>query len=136
VRVFVDANVLFSAAKSDGAVRSLLTQLLVGRHTLCVDAYVVSEARRNLERKGPESIAALEVLLGRSEVSAHRPHALRPELAALLPDKDQPVLAAAIRLRCEALVTGDRSHFGSLYGSTLDGVTIHSPRPLAEALLS
>ena len=51
-----------------------------------------------------------------------------------LPDKDQPVLAAAIRLRCDVLVTGDRTQFGAGYGRTFDGVTIHSPRLLAEAL--
>jgi len=45
------------------------------------------------------------------------------------------VLAAAIRHGCAALVTGDRSHFGPLYGKTIRGVTIHSPRSIAEALL-
>lgn len=58
------------------------------------------------------------------------------EWLPLLPDKDQPVLAAAIRYGCTALVTGDRMHFGSLYGQTIQGVTIHSPRSLAELLLS
>lgn len=52
-----------------------------------------------------------------------------------LPEKDQPVLAAAIHLDCDALVTGDRTHFGAGYGKTFDGVTIYSPRMLAEALL-
>jgi len=36
--------------------------------------------------------------------------------------------------RFVALVTGDRTHFGALYGRTIHGVTIHSPRTLAEAL--
>ena len=45
------------------------------------------------------------------------------------------MLAAAVRLRCEALVTGDRSHFGALYGKTVAGAGIHSPHSLAEALL-
>ena len=45
------------------------------------------------------------------------------------------MLGAAIRLRCDALVTGDRTHFGALYGRTIAGVTIHSPRSLAEARL-
>jgi hypothetical protein len=40
-----------------------------------------------------------------------------------------------VRLGCEALVTGDRSHFGALYGKTVAGVAIHSPRSLAEAVL-
>jgi hypothetical protein len=33
------------------------------------------------------------------------------------------------------LVTGDRKHFGALYGKTLGGVKIHSPRSLADAAL-
>ena len=32
-------------------------------------------------------------------------------------------------------MTGDRSHFGAFYGKTLGGVTVHSPRSLAEMLL-
>jgi hypothetical protein len=30
------------------------------------------------------------------------------------------------------IVTGDRTHFGAGYGHTFGGVTIHSPRTLAE----
>ena len=58
------------------------------------------------------------------------------EAVRSLPEKDRPVLAAAIDLRCQALITGDRTHFGTLYGKTVGGVTIHSPRSLAEALLT
>ena len=43
------------------------------------------------------------------------------------------------RLPCgepsDALMTGDRTHFGKLYGTTIEGVTIHSPRSLADAVL-
>ena len=53
-----------------------------------------------------------------------------------LPPKVCPVLAAAIRLGCDALVTGDRKHFGSAYGLKAGGATIHSPRSLAEAVLA
>jgi hypothetical protein len=35
---------------------------------------------------------------------------------------------------CVYLVTGDRTHFGALYGRTIRGVTIVSPRELAEEL--
>ena len=52
------------------------------------------------------------------------------------PDReDRPVLAAAIRLGCDVLVTGDRTHFGAGYGRMFGGVTIHSPRTLAERIL-
>ncbi len=52
-----------------------------------------------------------------------------------LVDKDRPVLAAAIRLRCDALITGDRTHFGHLYGKAVAGVLVLSPTE-AVALIS
>ena len=60
MRVFVDANVLFSAAKSDGAVRRLLRLLLERGHECWADGYVVAEARRNLLAKGPDALEVLE----------------------------------------------------------------------------
>lgn len=53
---------------------------------------------------------------------------------AWLPEKDRAVLAAAMRLRCDALVTDDRPHCGASYGRSLGGVTLQSPRSLAERL--
>jgi hypothetical protein len=40
-----------------------------------------------------------------------------------------------MRLECAVLVTGDRTHVGALVGQTVHGVTFHSPRSLAEAVL-
>jgi predicted nucleic acid-binding protein len=135
VRIFLDANVLFSAAKSDGAVRRLVRLLLKRGHECWADTYVVAEARRNLLVKGAASVLALDDLLDRLHVAPARAEgSLRPE-ANWLPEKDRPVLAAAIHLRCDALVTGDRTHFGSGYGRVFGGVVIHSPRSLAEAAL-
>ena len=69
MRVFLDANVLFSAAKSDGAVRELLRLLLQAGHECWVDDYVVFEARRNLRTKGAEALTAFETLLTRVRFS-------------------------------------------------------------------
>lgn len=135
MRVFVDANILFSAAKSDGAVRRLLRLLVENGHECCADAYVVAEARRNLAVKGPEALAAFEALLRRLRVAGTASsRSVHSKNAAWLPEKDRPVLAAAIGLRCQALVTGDKTHFGPAYGQTFDGVTIRSPRSMLDAL--
>ena len=134
MRVFLDANVLFSAAKSDGAIRELLGILVSSGHRLVADVYVLEEARRNLERKGPAALVRLGEIIGDVEVTAFRPPGRLPAAAGALPAKDAPVLAAAIRLRCDALVTGDRTHFGPLFGRSISGVTIYSPRMLVEAL--
>ena len=135
MRVFLDANVLFSAAKSDGAVRALVRVLVDGGHEGWVDEYVITEARRNLGMKGAEAMATFDALLAHFKFGAmNKP---LPDLVQLdwLPEKDRPVLSAAMRLRCEALVTGDSTHFGAGYGKVFGGVTIHSPRSLADALL-
>lgn len=134
LRVFLDANILFSAAKSQGAVRELLRRLEEAGHVLCADAYVVEEARRNLALKGPEALAALGGLIAAIEVALFRPCRLSAQVASLVHEKDRPVVAAAVRMRCQVLLTGDRTHFGSLYGETLLGVVVHSPRSLAEWL--
>jgi predicted nucleic acid-binding protein len=138
MRVFLDANVLFSAAKSDGAVRALLRLLSERGHECWADTYVLAEARRNLEVKGPQAVLVLETLRARIRVTAARAPASDPTSARLLSwlhEKDRPVLQAAIALGCDALVTGDRKHFGAGYGRAFGGVTIHSPRSLAEEVL-
>jgi len=136
MRIFLDANILFSAAKSDGAVRRLLDLLIGAGHECWADGFVAEEAQRNLAAKFPEGLPVLDVLLSRLHVGPI--HAPDPVLEGVLPlpEKDRPVLAAAIRHRCEALVTGDRTHFGRLYGKAIHGVTIHSPRSIAETFLA
>jgi len=135
MRIFLDANILFSAAKSDGAIRHLLALLREAGHECCVDGFVVEEARRNLALKAPAGGVALVKLLARLHVANVQPFNSALDAELPLPPKDRPVLAAAIRLRCDALITGDRTHFGALYGKVVRGVTIHSPQSIAELLL-
>ena len=134
MRIFLDANILFSAAKSAGAIKRLLALLLDTGHECWVDGFVITEARRNLELKAPNSLDAFDRLLRGLRVAAVRTP--DPGLGATLPlaEKDRPILAAAIHLGCHALLTGDRTHFGELYGHSIHGVTIHSPRSLAQEL--
>jgi predicted nucleic acid-binding protein len=136
MRVFLDANVLFSAAKSDGAMRRLLTMLRDSGHVCVADAYVVEEARRNLAAKAPDAVRALDRVLSAIEEVGIRTGEVELDRTLPLPEKDKPVLASAIGNRSDVLVTGDRTHFGALYGRTVRGVAIHSPRSLAETLLS
>jgi predicted nucleic acid-binding protein len=134
VRIFLDANILFSAAKSPGAIRRMLELLIDAGHECWVDGFVIAEVRRNLELKAQTSLPDFDRLLTSMRVAVIRMP--DPELDATLPlvEKDRPILAAAIHLHCHALVTGDRTHFGELYGHSIHGVTVHSPRSLAEEL--
>jgi len=65
------------------------------------------------------------------------PMASGPLAAALspeLPEKDRPVVASAIQHRCQILLTGDKAHFGPLYGRTIASVEILSLDSFARKL--
>jgi len=134
MRIFLDANILFSAAKSDRAIRQLLRLLLDARHVCVIDEFVVAEARRNLVAKYPKAVSELDSIVLAIGVNPFASDANSTPEVVWLPEKDRPVLASAIRLRCDALLTGDRTHFGAGYGKTFSGVTIYSPRSLVEAI--
>jgi hypothetical protein len=84
MRIFLDANILFSAAKSAGAVRGFLGDLKAGYHMLVADAYVVGEARRNIETKFPTALGDFESVLAQveffTEVCGSLPAEIAPEL--------------------------------------------------------
>ena len=135
MRIFLDANVLFSAAQTEGAVRKLVTRLHKSDHQLVADAHMWEEARRNLLARYPSALAALDALTRTIRIFPLRN---TDQSAESLPidDKDKPVLAAAISLGCDALITGDRTHFGHLFGTAVQGVTIYSPKLAARSLMA
>ena len=135
LRIFLDANILFSAAKSDGPIHSLIVRLLDAGHECWVDGYVIDEARRNIGAKASARVPSLDALLSKVHLAATAPATLGDGLEGLA-EKDRPVVAAAAALSCEILVTGDRTHFGKFYGRLLHGVRIHSPRSLYDQLFS
>lgn len=135
MRIFLDANILFSAARTDGAVRHLLALCEGAGYELWADAYVFEEARRNLAAKTPGGLPVLNAMATRITIGGLiAGNSLLPD-TLVLPEKDRPVVAAAIHHRCDILVTGDRTHFGPLYGTTIRGVTVLSPAMLAESIL-
>ena len=92
--------------------------------------YALEEARRNLAAKFPKGIKALERLARRCEVSFQLTTVLEVEL----PLKDMPILGGAIAGGATHLLTGDERDFGRLWGKTIQGVKVVSPRMLAEEL--
>jgi predicted nucleic acid-binding protein len=129
MRVFLDANLIFSAAQTGSPSRQLI-EALAGHATLTTHPAVWHEAERNLQTKRPDWLPGLASL--RALLQFHAGAAPCPNVG--LPAKDQPVLAAAIAARADRLVTGDRAHFGPLFGQTIQGVRILSTRMMAEEM--
>lgn len=119
-RVFLDANVLFSAAyRPTSKLRELWRRPDV---ELLTSAYAVEEALRNLD--DGEQRQGLGKLLESVTVVGEAPErALQVELAA----KDRPILAAAIEARATCLLTGDLRDFGRFIGRSVEGVRIAQP---------
>jgi uncharacterized protein len=129
VRVFLDANVLFSAAyRETGSVRAFFGLADAGACTLVSSAYAIEEARRNVVLKHPQRVRDLEALVAILETCPE------PSAATLawasntgLRGKDAPILAAAVDAHCHVLATGDRSDFASLFGRRLRGTLVMLP---------
>ena len=121
-RVFLDANVLFSAAYPSGAGLQRLWKLAEAQ--LLASSYAVEEARRNLSR--PSQKARLTRLL-RTVNFVAEPDDLTLPTAIELPVKDRPILAAAIAAKATHLLTGDIKHFGRYFGRSIAGVLILPP---------
>ena len=130
MRIFLDANILFSAANPSGSIRQLLTIARAAGHECWADAHVIREAHRNLFLKQRERIPDFEHLLGEIHFASKVPNLPLPPLETPLPENDSRVLAAAIANKCEAFVTGDQTHFGPLYRKAVGGVKICSPPSL------
>ncbi|MBI1728577.1 MAG: PIN domain-containing protein [Candidatus Rokubacteria bacterium] len=114
LRVFLDANILFTAAYSPDGLSALLVELgAAGRVTLLTSPLAIVEAERNLEAKRPVALPTLRrsltaVRVVREPAPADVERLTPPELAS----KDRPLLAAAIAAHATHFVTGDVADFG------------------------
>lgn len=122
-RVFLDANVLFSAAYRADAGLSRLFRLR--RCTLVTSDYAVEEAVRNLP--DPAQRARLDVLLERVTLVCGTFDNVPLPTGVALPDDDLPILRAAMAARCTHLATGNLRHFGRHLGTRVGGVLIVRP---------
>ena len=122
-RVFLDANVLFSAAyRHDSDLRQFFK---LRNARVITSAYAVEEARRNLST--PQQRKDLDRLCASIEIVPAvipEPH---PHHGIDLPESDRPIFAAALSARATHLVTGDAKDFGRYYGQTVEGILILPP---------
>lgn len=129
MRVFLDANVLFSASQPGSALARLIAAAM--RHaSLLTSEVACAEARRNIALKRSGWLATFEALLEEIEVV---PSAVFP-LPVTLDEKDVPLLCAAIRARSDFFVSGDRKDFGHLSETRVHEVPVITPLRLAEIL--
>lgn len=124
---FLDADVLFSAALGGRVFGTILELGRAGIVRLVTSEACVREAFENLRRKRPEAPTSLNGVL--SDVEAFEMRQLDEDWATpLVGSPDAHVLAAARALGARWLVTGDRTHFGSLMGRADTPIGVVTPR--------
>jgi predicted nucleic acid-binding protein len=121
VKVFLDANILFSAADPESATRKLLLKVLEAGEAV-TSFHAVEEARRNLECKRPASLPGFADVMKLVRITL----AFSAVRVEGVPEHDMPIIAAAVGERCTHLWTSDKRHFGRLYGTAVNGVLIVS----------
>ncbi len=108
MKLFVDANVLFTAAYSPKGKAAFFFDSLAS--FIVTSDYAAEEARRNILAKKPASSAWLENILAQIKIIASAQGDTCP---IDLPSKDQPVFLSALRTKATHLLTGDLKDFGA-----------------------
>ena len=98
IRVFLNANVIFTAAHNPEGNGSALFTLATERgYDVISSQYAIDEASRNIAVKYPECMAKLARLVASlTPVAEPSADAISRALAYNVPQKDLPILAAAI----------------------------------------
>ena len=130
VRVFLDANVLFSASDLRSRTAETLRTLIQQNHEVVTNSYAWGEVWRNVSTKCPHWLSSLERFRDVVEIIDASVNPVDVECV----EKDIPILAGAIGAQCTHLWTGDKAHFGKFYGKKTHGVTVVSSILLAELL--
>jgi predicted nucleic acid-binding protein len=119
-RLFLDANVLFSAAFRPDS--GLLVLWKFPDVALCSSRYALEEARANL---ADENQRLRLVKLSEAVEFFEAGLAAFPRSVSL-PPKDAPILRAAFAARATHLLTGDIRHFGPYFGKQI-GIAVMRP---------
>jgi len=136
-RIFLDTNVLFSGLYSSrGVPATILEEFIKGDIEIVISQQVLEELVNTIKEKLPEALPALETLLMNMppEVVAD------PEPGDILPWRgklslgDASILAAAIKVKPDYFVTGDR-HFLEVSGLVKKaGLIITTPTGLLKVI--
>ena len=110
IRLFLDANVLFTAAHNPTGKAALIIELgSQGYWEVVTSSHAIEEARRNVAMKFPQSLKRLDSLI---QLVTKVPFRSGQPCPVSLPPKDRPILEAAIQCKATHLLTGDVKDFG------------------------
>lgn len=122
-RIFLDANVLFSAAYREDSGVAFLWSL--DDVVLSTSRYAIEEAERNLSarhqtRRLKQLVQAVHIVQ-----TTTVPETVGEGIT--LPEKDWPIIGGALAANSTHLITGDLKHFGRFFQKRIAGILILPP---------
>jgi len=130
VKIFLDANIIFSATRDGSILRVFLDFLVSKKHHLVTNQHAAEEASRNIVAKAFSTEKALALLLKNVTFC----NKLSPDIISGLAEKDQPILRGALGCQCDYLLTSDVKDFGKFMKQNDLGIKIGTPEHLANYL--
>jgi uncharacterized protein len=127
MKLFLDSSVLLAASGSAlGASRLIVEEAGLHGWLLISSVYCFEETRANLAKLGKhaerdfEKVVAPNIECGSTSLVIDLPMVYKVA-------KDRPVIATALALKCEVLLTLDRADFQRLLGNQFYGLRILTP---------
>ncbi len=129
-KVFLDSSALIAGiASSKGAAREVLRLAEIGLIEILISRQVVVESDRNIAAKLPECLNDfrnyLETLVPVLVADPSRRDILR--FSSLIKPHDAPILAAAVAVEADYLITWDQKHFMTTGPRALDRPKVMNP---------
>jgi predicted nucleic acid-binding protein len=131
MRIFLDANIVFSASLSRSQLAGFL-QHLARKAELFTNQYALTEAERNIAAKHPNQLPTFRHLAASFKLVPMQIF----DPGVKLNEKDRPILCGAIACEADFLLTGDKKDFGHLFGKSVHGVTVITVAQLIAELVA
>lgn len=107
MKIFLDANVLFTAAYNPSGRAHLLIDEFATK--IITSDYADEEARKNIQAKKPEAMVDFKKLLSQITIVPSVNGTICP---IALREKDRPIFLTALANKATHLLTGDKRDFG------------------------
>ena len=122
MKIFLGANIVFSASKKESAISRFIIYL-AKKHTVITSDYAEQEAYKNIVLKRPDWLSGYKEITELIQVVP----SIDCEISVEIASKDRPIIATAITQKCHFLITGDKKDFGHLFGNKIKNLRIVTP---------
>ncbi|MBI4225609.1 DUF4935 domain-containing protein [Candidatus Roizmanbacteria bacterium] len=135
LRVFLDANVFFSAFYGSENCERIIKAHQLEEIYLVTSKQVLEESLKNIQDKIPQVISSFkDFLMNNPPELLADPLKINPKIKLLVDKKDQPIFTSAILGKVKYFITGNIKDFKVKELEKVTGISVLTPKQLIERL--